>query len=54
MTALKAIALMLLFLILAAGLLYGVSLLAEWPAGASRVDSYNIKVRTITYGEVER
>jgi hypothetical protein len=54
MTTLKALFLMVLFLILAAGILYGVSLLSERAMEASRSDTYNIKVRTLTYGEVER
>jgi hypothetical protein len=53
-TTLKALFLMALFLVLAALILYGVSLIAERAMEASRSDGYGIKVRTITYGEVER
>lgn len=51
---LKTIGLMLLFLILAALVLYLASLIAHRLDEASRSDGYNIRVRTITYGEVER
>jgi hypothetical protein len=54
MTTLKALFLMALFLILAAAILYGASLLTDRAMEASRSDGYNIKVRTITYGEVQR
>lgn len=51
---LKTLALMALFLILAALILYAVSLIAERLNEASRSDGYNIQVRLITHGEVER
>lgn len=51
---LKIIGLMLLFLILTALVLYLSSLIAQRLDEASRADGYNIRVRTITYGEVER
>lgn len=35
-------------------ILYTASQLAKALDGASRADSYNIRVRIITYGEVER
>jgi hypothetical protein len=54
MTTLKALFLMALFLVLAALILYGTSLIAERAMEASRSDTYNIRVRVITQGEVER
>lgn len=51
---LKTIGLMLLFLILIALIPYAVSLLAERLASSSRSDSYDIRVYTITHGEIER
>jgi hypothetical protein len=51
---LKILLAMLAFLLTAALVLYGVSLLTDRAMEASRSDGYNIKVRTITYGEVQR
>lgn len=51
---LKIITLMLGFLLAAVAILYGASLLAEWAAAASKADQYNIRVRVLTHGEVER
>lgn len=51
---LKVITLMLAFLLAAVVILYGVAMLAEWAAAASRADQYNIRVRVLTRGEMER
>lgn len=53
-TRLKTFGLMLLFVLLATLTLYLASLVAQRRGEASRLDGYSIRVRTITYGEVER
>lgn len=58
MTTLKTLALMARYLLAAALLtaliLYLVSLIADRLDSASRRDEYNIRVRTVNYGEVDR
>lgn len=51
---LKVITLAGLYILAALLILITVSMIADRLAEASRADEYNIRVRTITYGEVSR